>query len=103
VFKGARYKDKFTPPSPMKATPNTIASNTNDVCPMSVSNADDITVTSSSQNKELHINYSTPTSKDPPEGETMAVIAVIRVMRMDNIPGRAYLSSMVDSPKKISR
>ncbi len=46
---------------------------------MSVSNADDITVTSSNQNKELHVNYSTPTSKDPPEGKTTAVIAVMSV------------------------
>ena len=62
----------------MKATLNIIASNTNDVCPTSVSNADDITVMSSSQNKELHVKYSTPTSKDPTEGKTTAVLAVMR-------------------------
>jgi hypothetical protein len=62
----------------MKATPNTVASNTNDMCPTSVGNADDVIVTSSSQNKGVHINYSTPTCKDPPEGKTTAVIAVIR-------------------------
>jgi hypothetical protein len=45
---------------------------------MSFSNAGDVVMTSSSQNKEIHINYSTPTSKDPPEGKTMVVIAVIR-------------------------
>jgi hypothetical protein len=45
---------------------------------MSVSNADDITVMSSSQNKELHINHRTPTSRDPPEVKTTAVIAVMR-------------------------
>jgi hypothetical protein len=33
---------------------------------------------SSSQKEELHVNYSTPTSKDPPEGNTTAVIAVMR-------------------------
>ncbi len=58
----------------MKTTPNIVASNTNEVCPMPVSNADDIIVTSSSQNKELHINHSTPISKDPPEGKTTAVM-----------------------------
>jgi hypothetical protein len=57
----------------MKATPNIIASNKNDMCPTSVSNADDITVTSPSQNKELHVNYSTLTNKDPTEGKTTAV------------------------------
>jgi hypothetical protein len=45
---------------------------------MSISNVDDITVTSSSQNEELHVKYSTPTSKDPPEGKTTAVMAVMR-------------------------
>jgi hypothetical protein len=48
------------------------------MCPTSVIDVDDITVTSSSQNKELHVNYCTPTSKDPPEGKTTAVIAVMR-------------------------
>jgi hypothetical protein len=45
---------------------------------MSVSNADDVIVTSSRKNKEVHINFSTPTSKDTPEGKTTAVIAVTR-------------------------
>ncbi len=62
----------------MKATPNTIASDTNNMCPTSVSNADDTTVASSSQNKGAHINYSSPTTKDPPKGQTTAVIAAIR-------------------------
>jgi hypothetical protein len=35
-------------------------------------------LTSSSQNKEVHDSYSTPTTKDPPEGKAMAVIAVMR-------------------------
>jgi hypothetical protein len=46
--------------------------------PLSVSNADDITVMSSSQYKELYISYSTPTNKDPFKGKTTAVIAVMR-------------------------
>ncbi len=31
------------------------------------------------QNKEVHDGYSTLTTKDPPEGKTTAVIAVMRV------------------------
>jgi hypothetical protein len=45
---------------------------------MSFSNAVDVMLTSSSQNKGIHDNYSTPTTKDPPEGETTAVIAVMK-------------------------
>jgi hypothetical protein len=71
-------KTKFTPPSPMKATPNTVASNTNDMCQTSVSNTDDVTVTSSNQKEGVNIDYSTPMNKDPPEGKTSADIAVMR-------------------------
>ncbi len=42
---------KFTPPSPMKTTPNTVVTNNKEVCPTSVSNADDVTVTSSRQKR----------------------------------------------------
>ncbi len=35
-------------------------------------------LTSSSQNKEIHINYSTLPNKDPPECKTTAVVAVMR-------------------------
>jgi hypothetical protein len=69
---------KFTPLIVIKATPTNIASNPNDVCPMSVSNADDIMLRSSSQPKEIHSNYSNLPKKDPPEGKTTAIIAVIR-------------------------
>jgi hypothetical protein len=34
---------------------------------------------SPSQNQWIHVTYSTPTNKDPPEGKTMAVIAVLSV------------------------
>ncbi len=71
-------KTKFTSPSPIKATPTVITCNYDDVCPMSFSNAGDILLTSSSQNKGLHVNYSTPTNKDPPEGKPTAVIALMR-------------------------
>jgi hypothetical protein len=71
-------KTKFTPPSPMKATPTSIASNPDEVWLMSVSDAGDIMMTSPSQNKEIHVNYSTLSKKDPPEGKITAVIAVMR-------------------------
>jgi hypothetical protein len=45
---------------------------------MSVSNADDVMLTSSSQNKEIHSNHSILPKKDPPEGKTTAVITVHR-------------------------
>ncbi len=38
-------KTKFTPPSLIKATPNVIASNHRDICPMSFSNIGDIMMT----------------------------------------------------------
>ncbi len=62
-------KTKFTPPSPMNATPTLIASNPDDVCPASFSNASDVMMMSPSQNKGIHANYSTPPNKDPPEGK----------------------------------
>ncbi len=62
----------------MKATPNTLASDTNVVCPTSVSDADDVTMMSSSQNEGAHVNYIIPTNKDPPEVKTTAVIAIMR-------------------------
>jgi hypothetical protein len=72
-------KTKFTSPtSPIKATPTLIANNHCDVCPMSFSNAGDVMMMSSSQNKGIKVNYSTTTNKDPPEGKTTAVIAVMR-------------------------
>ncbi len=71
-------KTKFTPPSPIKATPSLIASNQHDIFPASFSNADDVMMTLSIQNKWIHVNYSTPPNKDPPEDKTTAVIAVMR-------------------------
>ncbi len=76
-------KTKITPPSPIKETPTLTASYQDDICPTSVSNAGDIMLILSSQNKEVHDSYSTPTTKDPPEGKTMAVIAVMRVKPKD--------------------
>jgi hypothetical protein len=62
----------------MKATPTTIASNSNDVSTASVSNAGDVMMTSSSQKEELLNNDSILPNKDPPEGKTTAIIAVTR-------------------------
>ncbi len=62
----------------MKGTPTTIASNTNDVSTASVSNADDVTMTSPSQKEELLNTNSILPNKDPPEGKTAAIIAVMR-------------------------
>ncbi len=45
---------------------------------MSFSDAGDVMLMSSCQNEEVHDSYSTPTTKDPPEGKTTAVIAVMR-------------------------
>jgi hypothetical protein len=71
-------KTKFTPPSPIKATPTTIACNSNDVSTVSVSKASDVMMTSPSQKEELLNTNSIITNKDPPEGKTTAIIAVMR-------------------------
>jgi hypothetical protein len=71
-------KTSLTPLSPMKATPTTIASNSNDISTASVSKAGDVMMTSSSQNEELlHTNSILP-NKDPPEGKTTTKVAVMR-------------------------
>ncbi len=63
----------------IKATPTIIASNPDDVCLTSVStNADEAMLMSSSQNKKIHSNHRILPKKDPPEGKTTAVIAVMR-------------------------
>jgi hypothetical protein len=45
---------------------------------MSFSNAGDVMLRSSNQNKGIHVKYSNPSTKDPLEIKTMAVIAVLR-------------------------
>ena len=62
----------------MKATPTTIASNSNDVSTASVSNAGDVMMMSPSQREELLNTNSILPNKDPPESKTMAIIAVMR-------------------------
>ncbi len=56
----------FTHPSPMKATPTTIASNSNDVSTASVSKAGDVMMMSSSQQEEILNTNSILANKDPP-------------------------------------
>ncbi len=68
----------FTPPSPMKATPTTIASSSNDVSTASVSEAGDVMITSASQKEGMLIRNSILPKKDPPEGKTTAIVAVMR-------------------------
>jgi hypothetical protein len=46
--------------------------------PLTLSNADDVMLTSPSQSKELHVNHSTLIASDPSEGSTTAVVAVMR-------------------------
>jgi hypothetical protein len=63
----------------MKATPTTIASNSDDVSTASVSKASDVMMTSSSQKEGLLKKKSTLPNKDPPEGKTTTMVAVMRV------------------------
>jgi hypothetical protein len=62
----------------MKATPTTIASNSDDISTVSVSNAGDVIMMSSSQKEEVLNTNSTQPNKDPPEGKTIAIVAVMR-------------------------
>jgi hypothetical protein len=57
----------YTPPSPMKATPTSIASNSNDVSTASVSKAGDVMMTSSDQKGNLLKKMNFTPNKDPPE------------------------------------
>jgi hypothetical protein len=68
----------YTPPSPMKATPTSTASNSNDVSTASVSKADDVMMRSSDQKGKLLKKNSVTPNKDPPEGKTPAIVAVMR-------------------------
>ncbi len=68
----------FIPPSPMKATPTTIASNFIDVTTTSVSKAGEVMMTSSSQKEGILKKNSILPRKDPPEGRTTAIVAVMR-------------------------
>jgi hypothetical protein len=62
----------------MKATPTTIASNSNDVSTASASKAGDIMMTSSSQKAGILKKKCILPKKDPPEDKTIAIVAVMR-------------------------
>jgi hypothetical protein len=68
----------YTPPSPIKATPPSIASDFNDVSTVSVSKAGDVMMTSSDQTGELLKKKNFTLNKDPPESKTTAIVAVMR-------------------------
>jgi hypothetical protein len=68
----------YTTPSPIEATPTSIASNSNDVSTASVSKAGDIMMTSSDQKGKLLKKISVTPNNDPPEGKTTAIVAVMR-------------------------
>jgi hypothetical protein len=62
----------------MKATPSTITIDFNEVSTVSVSKAHDVMMMSSSQKEgTLKKNIILP-KKDPPEGKTTAIVAVMR-------------------------
>ncbi len=77
-FRETVVQASFAPPCPMKATPTTIASNSNDVSTASVSKASNVMMTSSSQKEGILKKKSTFTYKDPPEGKTTTIVAVMR-------------------------
>ncbi len=62
----------------MKATPTSIASDSNDVSTASVCKAGDIMMTSSDQKGKLLKKNSVTPNKDPPEGKTTAIVTVMR-------------------------
>jgi hypothetical protein len=68
----------FPPSSPIKATPTNIASNSNDTSTTSVSKASDVMMMSSSQKEGILKKKSILPNKDPPEGKTTAIVAVMR-------------------------
>jgi hypothetical protein len=68
----------YTPPSPLKATPTSVASNSNDVSTASVSKAGDVMMTSSDQKGNLLKKMKVTPNKDSPEGKTTAIVAVMR-------------------------
>ncbi len=62
----------------MKATPTSIASDSNDVSTASVTKAGDVMMTSSDQKGKLFKKNRFTPNKDPPEGKTTAIITVMR-------------------------
>ncbi len=69
----------YTPPSPIKATPTSIASDSDEVSTAPVSKAGDVMMTSSSQKGKLLKKNSITPNKDPHEDRTTTIVAVMRV------------------------
>jgi hypothetical protein len=74
---GTVTNTSYTPPSPIKATPTSIASNSDDLSTVSVSEAGYVIMKSSSQKGKILKKDIIP-NKDPPEGRTTTIIAVVR-------------------------
>jgi hypothetical protein len=68
----------YTPLSPMKATPTSIACDSDDISTTSVSKAGDVMMTSSSQKGKILKENSIIPNKDPPEGRTTTIVDVMR-------------------------
>jgi hypothetical protein len=62
----------------MKATPTTIASNSNDISTASISKAGDVTMTSASKKGGILRKNSILPNEDPPKGNTTTIVAVMR-------------------------
>jgi hypothetical protein len=62
----------------MKATPTATASKSNDVSTASNSKAGDGMMMSASQKEGILEKNSIPPKKDPPEGKTTTIVAVMR-------------------------
>jgi hypothetical protein len=62
----------------MNATPTTIAGDSNDVSTASVSEAGDVMMMSASQKEGILKKNSILPKRDPPEGKTTAIVAVMR-------------------------
>jgi hypothetical protein len=69
-FRRNLLKTKFTPPSPTKATPNDITRDKKYLSMTSVSDGDDVMMTSSTQNESNKVHYSTLVKENPPEGKS---------------------------------
>jgi hypothetical protein len=71
-------KQKFTPPSPIKATPTIAESNSTDGCLMSFGDDDDEKVTSSTKSMEILVINGTLKNNNPSEGKTTVIVAVMK-------------------------
>ncbi len=71
-------REKFTPPHPIEATLTIAKSDSDNKCLMSFTDDDDVSITSSTKTKEIHVSNSTPVNNNPPEGKSTAIVGVMR-------------------------